>query len=99
MEAWLNEKIEKGNKETEKIGRKILFEIKAYTDYGLKGGKCIICKKYSDFLCPYCFTKEVFEILKEIHASRELLEEFFTHFNYDFDHSGYTKEAEKMCII
>lgn len=99
IEAWLNEKNRKNKKADKEIGNKILFEIKAFLGNGLQGGKCIICKKHSDFLCPYCFTKEVFDILKEFKANKELLEDFFTHFNYDFDHTGYTKEAEELCIL
>ena len=94
IESWLNEK---GS--DKKLGTKILFEVKAFLGRGLEGGKCIICKKYSDFLCPYCFTNEVFEILKEFGVKRELFEDFFTHFNYDFDHTGYTKDAEELCLI
>lgn len=99
IEVWLNEKNKKSKKADKEIGNKILFEVKAYLGNGLEGGKCIICKRNSDFLCPYCFTKEVFDILKELKVSNGLLEDFFTHFNYDFDHTGYTKEAEEMNIL
>ncbi len=61
--------------------------------------KCISCGYHSAFLCPYCFTEFVLKELKRIHASRIILKEFFQFFNFDFDHKGYSKEAERLGLI
>jgi hypothetical protein len=50
---------------------------------------CILCKRYTD-TCPYCFTEYVYNLLKERHP--DLVESFLTLFNYDFDHTGYSKD-------
>ncbi|MBI5148057.1 hypothetical protein HZA33_00065 [Candidatus Pacearchaeota archaeon] len=97
IEAWINEN--SGRIELLKLKEKLLEAVRAYKKSSLRGGRCIICKKNSDFLCPYCFTKEIFDILKEIKANKELLQDFFIHFNYDFDHKGYYKEAEEMDLL
>ena len=52
---------------------------------------CIICKKTTD-TCPYCFTEYVYEWLKLKHP--DLLESFLMYFNYDFEHTGYSKDVE-----
>jgi len=61
--------------------------------------KCIICKNKKTSICPYCFTKHVLKELKEVSAGRIVLKEFFEFFNFDFHHTGYSKEAEKLGII
>lgn len=34
-----------------------------------------------------------------MHAHREILKEFLQFFNYDFEHTGYTKDAEELGVI
>lgn len=63
------------------------------------GMKCAICKKNSMFLCPYCFTEMVLQELKKEGAPRSVLKEFLQFFNFDFEHTGYSKEAEKLGVI
>jgi hypothetical protein len=60
---------------------------------------CIKCRNPSAFLCPYCFTEHVLSALKKIHASNVILKEFFVFFNFDFDHTGYSSEAEALGVI
>jgi len=55
---------------------------------------CIICKDSSSYLCPYCFTEFLLNILKKVKVNKRILSEFFTFFNYDFEHTGYSREAE-----
>jgi predicted amidophosphoribosyltransferase len=57
--------------------------------------ECLICRDSSSYLCPYCFTEFLLKILKKNKVSREIMKEFFVFFNYDFEHTGYSKEAEK----
>ena len=60
---------------------------------------CVSCGQRKASLCPYCFTNYVFALLKCMDVHREILKEFFQFFNYDFDHTGYSKEAEKLGVI
>jgi len=64
-----------------------------------KSTKCVSCGQSRASLCPYCFTNYVFALLKCMHAHREILREFLQFFNYDFDHVGYTKDAEELGVI
>lgn len=63
------------------------------------GNKCAVCKKNSAFLCPYCFTKLVLDELKKEGAPNSVLKEFLQFFNFDFEHTGYSKEAEKLGVF
>lgn len=61
--------------------------------------QCIKCGNKSASVCPYCFTNHVFKELKTIEANKIILKEFFEFFNYDLEHEGYSKEAEKLGVI
>jgi len=60
---------------------------------------CIKCFNERSAICPYCFTEEVLNQLKKIGSSRNIIREFFMFFNFDFEHKGYSKEAERLSII
>ena len=72
---------------------------KSISDKRGKATKCIICKKQRAFLCPYCFTEYVLDLLKKLKISKIILQEFLQFFNYDFEHTGYYKEAEKLGVV
>lgn len=57
---------------------------------------CIKCKSKSVSVCPYCFTEYVLSELKKLEANKIVLREFFEFFNYDFEHTGYFNEGEKL---
>ncbi|MEM0465705.1 MAG: hypothetical protein QXW97_03330 [Candidatus Pacearchaeota archaeon] len=57
---------------------------------------CIKCRKESVTICPYCFTEYVLGELKKLEVNKIILKEFFEFFNFDFERTGYTKEAEKL---
>ena len=82
------------------LQKKILAKIKDYVEKtnNLAGESttCIACKRPSASLCPYCFTEYVFNLLKSMKVNRIILKEFLQFFNYDFEHTGYSGEAEKM---
>lgn len=63
---------------------------------------CIICNQDNTYLCPYCFTDFVFEILKEFHNDN-IAKDFLEKFNFDFGDFkgfwGYHKEAEKLGLF
>jgi len=61
--------------------------------------KCIKCNETRGIVCPYCFTDFVLRELKRIKANKIILREFLEFFNFDLDHTGYSKEAEKLGII
>jgi len=58
---------------------------------------CIICGNPTS-ICPYCFTSFVFKILRKMKVSKIIIREFFEFFNFDLEHKGYTKDAEKLKI-
>ena len=86
------------------LKQQILPKLKIYlkrtsnkiTNYGTQ---CIKGKVNRAFVCPYCFTENVFNELQEINADKIILKEFFQFFNFDLDHKGYSKEAEELGII
>ena len=58
---------------------------------GIEETNCILCGRLMN-LCSYCYTAEVFDLLKE--KAPELIEEFVAFFNFDLLHEGYIKETE-----
>ena len=85
------------------IRKQILGNIREYVkktnNIAGKSTRCIACGKATGSLCPYCFTNYVFNELKKLKVSRVILKEFLQFFNYDFEHTGYTVEAEKLGVI
>jgi len=61
--------------------------------------RCIKCLNKRAAVCPYCFTERVLYELKNIGSSGYVIKEFFMFFNFDFEHTGYSKEAEKLGLI
>jgi len=61
--------------------------------------RCIKCGNKTASVCPYCFTDKVLEELKKLEVNKIILREFFEFFNYDFEHTGYSKEAEELGVI
>ena len=59
---------------------------------------CIRCDS-DTFMCPYCFTERIYLKLKKEKATREILKEFLTLFNFDLEHTGYSKDMEKFGLI
>jgi hypothetical protein len=50
---------------------------------------CIKCDSVMS-LCAYCYTKEVFSIVKE---HPRLVENYLEYFNYDLEHLGWEQDA------
>lgn len=61
--------------------------------------QCIKCGNKTASVCPYCFTSQVLRELKKLEVNKIILREFFEFFNFDFDHTGYSREAEKLGVI
>ena len=85
------------------LRKELLPKLKSYLakieDNALEYTQCIKCKDNIASVCPYCFTEYVLRELKKIEANKIVLGEFFEFFNFDFDHTGYSKEAEKLGVI
>jgi hypothetical protein len=50
---------------------------------------CIVCNNDMD-VCTYCYTKEIFDLVK---SHPNLLQEFVMFFNFDLEHLGWEREA------
>lgn len=59
-----------------------------------EGIQCVICRDNETPVCPYCFTEEIYTFIVESGGGKKFIEEFMTHFNYDFEHEGYEKDFE-----
>lgn len=70
--------------------------IKRHKDFESHSENCISCGNERVFMCPYCFTRYLFRVVKR--NNPELLPEFLVLFNYDFNHSGYWKEGERLGV-
>lgn len=85
------------------LTNKILEKIKKYVEKtnNLESSytKCVACGRQRASLCPYCFTNYIFNLLKSMKVNRIVLKEFLQFFNYDFEHVGYSKEAERLGVI
>jgi hypothetical protein len=97
IEAWLSSISSYPLKQ--KIMKRLHDYILATENLVPRSTQCIVCKRNTASICPYCFTNYVFILLKCMHAHREILREFLQFFNYDFDHTGYTKDAEELGLI
>lgn len=61
--------------------------------------RCVACGRNITILCPYCFTEIIYKKLKSLTKSKKLQADFLSLFNFDFEHTGYSKDAEKLGVI
>ncbi len=73
--------------------------LKKIEDKPFDSTRCIKCKSKKAAVCPYCFTENVLNELKRIKANRIILKEFLQFFNFDFEHTEYSQEAERLGVI
>jgi len=97
MEVWLSSLSSYPLKD--KILKRIKDYVKATNNLEDDATPCVVCGKPQASLCPYCFTNYIFALLKCLRVHREILREFLQFFNYDFEHIGYSKDAEKLGVI
>ncbi len=94
IKAWLDQANNK------KLRRIVMQEIRKILNNSFIStfisNKCIKCKNYTSFMCPYCFTEKIYNAIKnsKIKNKKRIREEFLTFFNFDFEHTGYGKELE-----
>lgn len=89
VQEWLEDK-----SGIPRLKKEVIRVVNNLTGYGkqIRGLRCVTCNHPSAFMCPYCFTEEVYAKLKQRKASKELLQEFLETFNFDFNHQGYSKD-------
>ena len=88
--------ISKYPKLEEKFTKKIERFLRLNKNFRSNSHKCIICKRDSVYLCPYCFTEYIMKILKKEKISSKILNEFLFMFNFDLEHTGYAKNGLEM---
>jgi protein-arginine kinase activator protein McsA len=67
-------------------------DLKNRFESSLEREKCIKCgEKTEVIICPYCYTKEVFDFLSL--KDRKLAEDFIQIFNFDFLKVGHLSES------
>jgi len=93
IEAWL-----KAGNLAEKEKRVLRNALKKVlnANHELEGvsSRCIICGERDDYMCPYCFTEKILDLLKEKGISKKSITKFFEIFNFDFERTGYAREFE-----
>ena len=59
------------------------------------GEQCAVCGN-KVYLCVYCFTDYLYQLIKEAGAGPTVLTEFLFMFNFDFKKVGYIHELEAL---
>jgi len=81
------------------VNRKMIKKIKNYiievNNSAVSGIKCMACNTKNASLCPYCFTEEIFNMLKKNKIDKMIIMDFLSTFNFDLKHEGYIAEAAK----
>ena len=60
---------------------------------------CVSCMKPITFMCPYCFTERIYNQLKKSGAEKKILMDFLEMFNFDLEHTGYSRDMEKFGML
>jgi recombinational DNA repair protein RecR len=87
VQKWLNSKPEILND-----FKNFSQNLKAIFESSVEEEKCIICgRKTGTIICPYCYTKEVFDFL--FSKDKSLGENFIKIFNFDFLKVGHSSKT------
>ncbi len=78
-----------------KIASKLMRYKQEVGNFTLRGINCASCGKKKAALCPYCFTEEIFNMLKRSKIDKMVIMDFLCIFNFDAGHQGYIAEAVK----
>ena len=81
-------------REEKELLRQLNGFLKIHKRFNGQSKKCVACGKNTTHLCPYCFTEYLYKITKKAGLGVRALSEFLFLFNFDFKHSGYSKELE-----
>jgi len=79
------------------IKKKIAPTLKKYirelNNSAVSGINCVSCKNKKAALCPYCFTEEIFNMLKRKSVDKMVIMDYLSTFNFDLKHEGYIVTA------
>ena len=85
------------------LKQRLMPKIKAYLrdieNSIVEATNCVACHNQKAAVCPYCFTELVLDKLKELQVNKTIKREFLQFFNFDFEHTGYTKDAEELGML
>ena len=79
IKQWMDEKGVDGG-----VLDDIKHFMKAHKSFSYDAQECLICHRKSVYLCPYCFTEFVLNVLKKHRVSQNVLKEYIRFFNFDF---------------
>jgi len=106
MKSWIKNKINKNTKigKVNKYRDTKLIRLYHYINKIIKQQNqftnnatiCICCNRASVYLCPYCFTEAIYNKMKQMKIKKQLLAEFIYLFNFDVEHTGYSKDFEEL---
>ena len=91
MNAWIQESALKNAQKA----KTSIFLKQIKHEFGDGGVSCALCRTHQTEICPYCFTEKIYNFVVQFGIDKKTVQEFLTHFNYDFDHTGYEKDAEE----
>ena len=86
--------IKKFDKDVSKTEEKINDFLKHHRLIIGKSKVCVSCKKPHTHICPNCFSKYLYELVKEAHLGINAITEFLFIFNFDFKEKTFQKELE-----
>ncbi|MBT6690467.1 hypothetical protein HN903_02300 [archaeon] len=67
--------------------------MKHHNHTNAKSKPCVACQK-PVHICPLCFTEHLHSLVKEAGLGIRATTQFLFIFNFDFEHTGYSKELE-----
>ncbi len=80
--------------EQREIKDKLNTFIRQHNTISGKSKTCVSCGENRTNVCPYCFTKYLYKLIKEAGVGVKAMSEFLFVFNFDFTHKGYSQELE-----
>jgi len=80
--------------ERQEIKNKLNTFMRQHNTIRGKSKTCVSCGKNRANICPYCFTKYLYGLIKEAGIGVRAMSEFLFIFNFDFTHKGYSRELE-----
>lgn len=80
--------------EQQEIKNKLKIFMRQHNTITGKSKACVSCGKNRANICPYCFTKYLYKLIKEAGMGVRAMSEFLFIFNFDFTHNGYSQELE-----
>lgn len=92
FEQWL----EKFPKDSDHIKSKMNTFLKHHELINGKSKTCISCNKKSVHVCPNCFTKHLYNLVKEAGLGVRAMAEFLFMFNFDFKKKETYQELEVL---